>query len=67
MLKEMFQDCVKVLRLPTIGTMILVGLLFTYGFTIMHAVFILFTEMAPLEGGSVFLRLKMDAFLLLSD
>ena len=51
MLKEMFHDCIKVLRLPTIGTMILVGLLFTYGFTIMHAVFILFTEMAPLEGG----------------
>jgi len=44
----------KMLRHPSVGAMIWVAMLFTYGFTIMHAVFILFTEMSTSEGGLSF-------------
>ena len=50
-LKGMFGDSLKVIKIPNIGSMIWVGMFFIYGFTIMHAVFILFTEMSPAEGG----------------
>ena len=39
------------LRTPAVGRLIVVGMLFSFGFTIMHAVFILFTEMSPADGG----------------
>ena len=41
----------KMLRTPSIGAMIWVSMLFTFGFTVMHAVFILYTEMDVGLGG----------------
>ena len=52
--KEMGQNAWRMLRHPSIGAMIWVSMLFTYGFTIMHAVFILFTEMSTSDGGLSF-------------
>ncbi|MEK9731388.1 MAG: MFS transporter [Candidatus Poseidoniales archaeon] len=51
---EMGKNAWKMLRHPSVGAMIWVSMLFTYGFTIMHAVFILFTEMSTSEGGLSF-------------
>ena len=42
---------VKMLRTPSIGAMIWVSMLFTFGFTVMHSVFILYTEMDVGLGG----------------
>jgi len=42
---------VKMLRTPSIGAMIWVSMLFTFGFTVMHSVFILYTEMDIGLGG----------------
>ena len=39
------------LRANNISLIIWVSMLFTFGFTIMHAVFILYTEMGPANGG----------------
>ncbi len=50
-LKGMFGDSFRVIKTPNVGPMIWVGLFFIYGFTIMHAVFILFTEMSTSNGG----------------
>jgi len=50
-LRAMYRDSLRVIRMPNIGSMIWVGLFFIYGFTIMHAVFILFTEMSTAKGG----------------
>ena len=51
---DMGKNAWKMLRHPTVGAMIVVAMLFTYGFTIMHAVFILFTEMSTDNGGLSF-------------
>ncbi len=42
---------VQMLRTPSIGAMIWVSMLFTFGFTVMHSVFILYTEMDVGLGG----------------
>ena len=42
---------VKMLRTPSMGAMIWVSMLFTFGFTVMHSVFILYTEMDIGLGG----------------
>lgn len=50
-MKGMFSNSLSMLRKGSIGAMIWVTMLFTLGFTVMHAVFILYTEMDVLSGG----------------
>lgn len=44
----------SMLKAPNVSLVIWVSMLFTFGFTIMHAVFILYTEMSPENGGLAF-------------
>lgn len=44
-------NSVAMLRTPSIGAIIWVSMLFIFGFTVMHSVFILYTEMSPTMGG----------------
>ena len=53
MLKTM-QNTGKMLRSGSISVVIWVTMLFIFGFTIMHAVFILYTQMSPADGGLSF-------------
>ncbi len=48
---SMASNSVSMLRTRSIGAMIWVSMLFIFGFTVMHAVFILYTEMDPSAGG----------------
>ena len=48
---SMAKNSVAMLSKPGIGAMIWVSTLFILGFTIMHSVFILYTEMDPTAGG----------------
>jgi MFS family permease len=48
---KMTSNSVSMLRTATVGAMIWVTMLFMLGFTVMHAVFILYTEMDPSIGG----------------
>lgn len=48
---RMAGDSISMLRTATVGAMIWVTMLFMLGFTVMHAVFILYTEMDPASGG----------------
>ncbi len=48
---SMATNSVSMLRTPSIGAMIWVSMLFIFGFTVMHAVFILYTEMDVALGG----------------
>ena len=41
---NMIKDVGKVIKMPQLGRLVLISVMFTYGFTIMHAVFVLFTE-----------------------
>lgn len=41
---NMIKDIGKVIKMPQLGRLVLISVMFTYGFTIMHAVFVLFTE-----------------------
>tara|TARA_B100000963_G_scaffold351322_1_gene362762 strand:- start:514 stop:1872 length:1359 start_codon:yes stop_codon:yes gene_type:complete len=47
----MASNSISMLRTRSIGAMIWVSMLFIFGFTVMHAVFILYTEMDPSAGG----------------
>lgn len=47
----MAKNSVSMLKTATVGAMIWVTMLFMLGFTVMHAVFILYTEMDPSAGG----------------
>ena len=48
---NMTSNSVSMLRTATVGAMIWVTMLFMLGFTVMHAVFILYNEMDPSMGG----------------
>ena len=48
------KNSAKMLKAKNISLIIWVSMLFTFGFTIMHAVFILYTEMSPENGGLAF-------------
>jgi DHA1 family tetracycline resistance protein-like MFS transporter len=50
-MKSSFSGLANSLRTPAIGQIVWVTMLYSFGFTIMHAVFILFTEMSPDSGG----------------
>ena len=50
-MKGMFTNSLSMLRKGSVGAMIWVTMLFTLGFTVMHAVFILYTEMDIANGG----------------
>ena len=41
----------KVMRFPTVSTLVSINFLFLMGFSMMHGTFILFTSMAPVDGG----------------
>lgn len=41
---NMIKDLGKVIKMPQLGRLVMISVMFTYGFTIMHAVFVLFTE-----------------------
>lgn len=51
---NIMRSSVSMLRAPGVSLVIWVSMLFTFGFTIMHAVFILYTEMSPENGGLAF-------------
>ena len=48
---SMATNSLTMLRTPGIGAIIWVSMLFIFGFTVMHSVFILYTEMSPASGG----------------
>jgi DHA1 family tetracycline resistance protein-like MFS transporter len=50
-MSSMAKNSVAMLRTSSIGAMIWVSMLFIFGFTVMHAVFILYTEMSVDMGG----------------
>ena len=50
-MKSSFSGLTTSMRTPAIGQLLWVTMLYSFGFTIMHAVFILFTEMSPDAGG----------------
>ncbi|MDG1552783.1 MAG: MFS transporter, partial [Candidatus Poseidonia sp.] len=50
-MKGMFTNSLSMLKKGSVGAMIWVSMLFTLGFTVMHAVFILYTEMDVVNGG----------------
>ena len=50
-MKSSFSSLITSMRAPAIGPLLWVTMLYSFGFTIMHAVFILFTEMSPDAGG----------------
>jgi len=41
---NMIKDIRKVIQMPQLGRLVMISVMFMYGFTIMHAVFVLFTE-----------------------
>ena len=51
---QMMKNSVSMLKSQNVSLIIWVSMLFTFGFTIMHAVFILYTEMDPSKGGLAF-------------
>ena len=51
---HIMKSSVSMLKAPNVSLVIWVSMLFTFGFTIMHAVFILYTEMSPENGGLAF-------------
>ncbi len=51
MLGNSFRSVVRVMRMPTVGSLVLVSFCFMIGFTVMHAVFILQTMMPVEQGG----------------
>ena len=53
-MSQITKNTVSVLKAHNISLVIWVSMLFTFGFTIMHAVFILYTEMNPENGGLSF-------------
>jgi MFS transporter, DHA1 family, tetracycline resistance protein len=50
-MKKMYSNSKKMLGKGSIAVIIWVAMLFTFGFTIMHAIFILYTGMAISDGG----------------
>ena len=54
--------------MPSLGNLIMIGVMFTYGFTIMHAVFVLFTEsglgFSEAENGRVFAIIGLNGLLI---
>jgi MFS family permease len=53
-MSQMMKNSASMLKSQNISLIIWVSMLFTFGFTIMHAVFILYTEMDPVNGGLAF-------------
>ena len=51
---QIMKNSASMLRSQNVSLIIWVSMLFTFGFTIMHAVFILYTEMDPANGGLAF-------------
>jgi len=41
---NMIKDLRRVIQMPQLGRLVMISVMFMYGFTIMHAVFVLFTE-----------------------
>ena len=53
-MSQMMKNSASMLKSQNTSLIIWVSMLFTFGFTIMHAVFILYTEMDPVNGGLAF-------------
>ena len=53
-IKKTIQNTSKMMRSGSVSVVIWVTMLFIFGFTIMHAVFILYTQMSPADGGLSF-------------
>lgn len=64
----MLGDLKRVSKMPSLGNMIMISVMFTYGFTIMHAVFVLFTEsglgFSEAENGRVFAIIGLNGLLI---
>lgn len=48
---RMMTNIARVMRSPTVSTLVSINFLFLMGFSMMHGTFILFTSMAPADGG----------------
>ncbi|MDP6870225.1 MAG: MFS transporter [Candidatus Poseidoniaceae archaeon] len=61
-------DLKRVMAMPQLGNLLMVSVLFMYGFTIMHASFVLFTEWGlgfdEAENGRVFLLIGLNGLLI---
>ena len=47
----MMTNIVKVMKFPTVSTLVSINFLFLMGFSMMHGTFILYTSMTPVDGG----------------
>jgi len=53
-MSQMMKNSASMLKSKNVSLIIWVSMMFIFGFTIMHAVFILYTEMDPVNGGLAF-------------
>ena len=67
-IRYMFQDLRSVTRMPQLGLLVTISVFFVYGFTIMHAVFVLFTELelgfSVAENGRVFAIIGINGLII---
>ena len=65
---NMIKDIRKVIRMPQLGILVMVSVMFVYGFTIMHAVFVLFTEydlgFSEAQNGRVFAIIGINGLII---
>lgn len=63
-----FGDMKKVIRMPQLGRLVMIVTMFSYGFTIMHAVFVLFTEydlgLSESENGRIFAIIGINGLII---
>jgi len=67
-IRYMFQDLRAVTRMPQLGILVTISVFFVYGFTIMHAVFVLFTELelgfSVAENGRIFAIIGINGLII---
>ncbi|MBT4066547.1 MAG: MFS transporter [Euryarchaeota archaeon] len=65
---NLFRDIRKVIAMPQLGRLVMISVMFVYGFTIMHAVFVLFTEydlgFSEAENGRIFAIIGINGMII---
>ena len=65
---NMVKDIGKVIKMPQLGRLVMISVMFIYGFTIMHAVFVLFTEydlnFSEAQNGRVFAIIGINGLII---
>ena len=68
LIRNMFVDLRRIASMPKLGRLITISVMFSYGFTIMHAVFVIFTEFdlnfTEAENGRVFAIIGLNGLLI---